>query len=313
MTRKCHNEEQIIAVLKDAQAGVSVQDLCRKHGISDATFYKSRTKYAGVEVSDVKKLRQLEEENRRLQQMAAEQALDIQALKALTAKKLVRPKAKRIAATLLVARFGLSQRRVCQLVALDRNTLGYQSRRSDDPGLRARISRDRRDQAPLRLPTDLRGRLRREGWSVNHKKVERLYREEGLSLRRRKRKRATPVPRIEQPLPTEPGRWYAMDFVHARLANGRRFKRLTTTDPYSKEVPVIEVDVSIGGELVCRILNRLFVGRPLPETVILDNGPEFAGTAWDAWADQHGVQLRFIQPGKMRLLKVSTGSFEMSA
>lgn len=80
MTRTRHTEEQIIAVLKDAQAGVSVQDLCRKHGISDATFYKWRTKYAGLEVSDVKKLRQLEEENRRLKQMVTEQALDIQAL-----------------------------------------------------------------------------------------------------------------------------------------------------------------------------------------------------------------------------------------
>ena len=72
MTRKRHAEEQIIAVLKDAQAGVSVQDLCRKHGISDATFYKWRTKNAGLDVSDVKKLGQLEEENRRLKQMVAE-------------------------------------------------------------------------------------------------------------------------------------------------------------------------------------------------------------------------------------------------
>lgn len=86
MTRKRHTEEQIIAVLKDAQAGVSVQDLCRKHGISDAAFYKWRTKYAGLEVSDMKKLRLLEEENRWLKQMVAEQALDIQALKTLTAK-----------------------------------------------------------------------------------------------------------------------------------------------------------------------------------------------------------------------------------
>lgn len=86
MTRKRHTEEQIIAVLKEAQAGVGVQELCRKHGISDPTFYKWRAKYSGLEVSDVKKLRQLEEENRRLKQMVAEQALDIQALKALTAK-----------------------------------------------------------------------------------------------------------------------------------------------------------------------------------------------------------------------------------
>ena len=86
MTRKRHTEEQIIGVLKDAQAGIGVQELCRKHGISDATFYKWRAKYAGLEVSDVKKLRQLEDENRRLKQLVAEQALDIQALKAVTAK-----------------------------------------------------------------------------------------------------------------------------------------------------------------------------------------------------------------------------------
>jgi putative transposase len=95
MTRKRHTEEQIIAVLKDAQAGISVQDLCRKHGISDATFYKWRAKYSGLAVSDVKKLRQLEEENRRLKQMVAEQALDIQALKAVTAKNWYRPRRRK--------------------------------------------------------------------------------------------------------------------------------------------------------------------------------------------------------------------------
>jgi putative transposase len=86
MARKRHTEEQIIVVLKEAQAGLPVLDLCRKHGISDATFYKWRAKYGGLEVSDAKKLRQLEEENRRLKQMVADQALDIQALKAVTAK-----------------------------------------------------------------------------------------------------------------------------------------------------------------------------------------------------------------------------------
>jgi putative transposase len=72
-----------------------------------------------------------------------------------------------------------------------------------------------------------------------------------------------------------------MDFVHDRLVTGRRFKCLTMTDPCSKEVPV-EVDVSIGGVRVCRSLDRLFLTRPLPETLMLDNGPEFAGTALDA-------------------------------
>jgi len=134
---------------------------------------------------------------------------------------------------------------------------------------------------------------------VNHKKVERLYyREERLSLRRRRRKKASAVPRVALPKPTQPGRCYAIDFVHDRLANGRRFKCLTMTDPCSKEVPVMEVDVSIGGARVCRILDRLFTTRSLPAALILDNGPEFAGTALDVWATQHGVYLHFIQPGK---------------
>ena len=86
MTRKRYTEEQIIAVLKDAQAGIGIQELCRKHGISDATFYKWRMKYAGLDISEVKKLRQLEGENRRLKQMMVKQARDIQALKAANEK-----------------------------------------------------------------------------------------------------------------------------------------------------------------------------------------------------------------------------------
>jgi putative transposase len=183
-------------------------------------------------------------------------------------------------------------------MALDRNTLRYRSRRQDDAPLRTRIreiaERKRRYGCPRIYVC-----LRREGWRVNHKKVERIdYRDEGLSLRRRRRKKLAAVPRVALPRPTQPGLCYAMDFVHDRLVTGRRFKGLTMTDPCSKEVPVIEVDVSIGGVRVCRILDQLFLTRPLPETLILDNGPEFAGTALDAWAAQHGVHLHFIQPGK---------------
>jgi putative transposase len=198
----------------------------------------------------------------------------------------------------MVARFGLSQRRVCHILALDRNTLRYRSRRQDEAALRTRIRKIAEHKRRYGCPR-IYVRLRREGWAVNHKKVERLYyREEGLSVRRRRRKKAAAVPRVTLPKPTPPGRCYALDFVHDRLANGRRFTCLTMTDLCSKEVPVIEVDVSIGGARVGRILDRLFATRPLPETLILDNGPEFAGTALDAWAAQHGVHLHFIQPGK---------------
>ncbi len=122
MTRNRHTEEQIIAVLKDAHAGVSVQDLCRKYGISDATFDTWRTKCAGLAVNDVKTLRQLEEEHRRLKQMVAEQALDLQALKAITAKPGTaqgETDRRYVDGGTLWA----EPRRVCQLIARDRNTL----------------------------------------------------------------------------------------------------------------------------------------------------------------------------------------------
>ena len=187
---------------------------------------------------------------------------------------------------------------MCRLLTLDRNTLRYRSRRQEDAALRTRIRDIAECKRRYGCPR-IYVRLRREGWRVNHKRVERLYyRDEGLSLRRRRRKKAAAVPRVALPKPTQPGLCYAMDFVHDRLVTGRRFKCLTMTDPCSKEVPVIEVDVSIGGARVCRILDRLFATRPLPETLILDNGPEFAGMALDAWAAQHGVHLHFIQPGK---------------
>ncbi|HSA85653.1 MAG TPA: IS3 family transposase [Nitrospira sp.] len=197
----------------------------------------------------------------------------------------------------MAARFGLSQRRVCRLLALDRQTFRYRSRRQEDAALRTRIREIAEHKRRYGCPR-IYVRLRREGWRVNHKKVERIYYREGLSLRRRRRKKLTAVPRVVLPRPTQPGRCYALDFVHDQLVTGRRYKCLTMTDPCSKEVPVIEVDVSIGGARGCRVLDRLFTTRPLPDLLILDNGPEFAGTALDAWAAQHGVHLHFIQPGK---------------
>lgn len=86
MARKRYTEEQIIAVLKEAQAGVPIPELSRKHGVSDVTLYKWKAKYAGLEVSDLRRMKALEEENRKLKQMVAEQALDIQALKAINSK-----------------------------------------------------------------------------------------------------------------------------------------------------------------------------------------------------------------------------------
>ena len=87
MKKKRYTEEQIIGILKEADAGMAVTELCRKHGMSNPTFYKWRAKYGGMDVPDARRLKQLEDENRRLKGLVADQALDIQMLKAVNAKK----------------------------------------------------------------------------------------------------------------------------------------------------------------------------------------------------------------------------------
>lgn len=131
----------------------------------------------------------------------------------------------------------------------------------------------------------------------NHKRVRRLYRLEGLALRRRGRKRVA-VARVEVPGATQPNEHRAMDFVRDTLSDGRAFRAQTRLDAYTRECPVIEVDASSSGVRVGAVLGRLRVTRGLPERITVNNGPEFRSRALDAWAHQHGVQLQFSRPGK---------------
>jgi putative transposase len=140
--------------------------------------------------------------------------------------------------------------------------------------------------------------LRREGLVVNHKRTERIYREEGLSLRKRKRKKTAAINRVILPTPDRPNKRWSMDFVTDSIVIGRRFRALVIVDDYSRECPVIEVDTSLGGARVVSVLERLADIRGLPEVITIDNGPEFAGKALDEWAYRRSVKLNFIRPGK---------------
>lgn len=140
--------------------------------------------------------------------------------------------------------------------------------------------------------------LEREGWKVNHKKVERIYKEEGLALRRRKHRKKFAGLRVPLPVASRPNEHWAMDFVQDRLASGRKFRTLTIEDTFSRECPAIEVDTSLGGIRVVRVLDRLAQERGLPESITVDNGTEFDSKAVDEWAFKHGVKIDFIHPGK---------------
>jgi putative transposase len=142
--------------------------------------------------------------------------------------------------------------------------------------------------------------LRRDGVTDNHKRIERVYREERLQLEHRKKKRPSWVERAEIVVltPSWPNERWSMDFVHDGLIGMRRLKALTIVDDYSKESPAIEVAGSIRGWNVVDVLDRLADERPLPREIVMDNGPEFRSLALDQWAHERGIRLRFIAPGK---------------
>lgn len=133
---------------------------------------------------------------------------------------------------------------------------------------------------------------------MNWKKTYRLYREAGLAVRRRKRKRLGPVERKPLPQPTAINQRWSMDFVADGLVDGRRIRCLAVVDDYRQACLALEADTSITGTRVTAVLERLADDRGLPVSTTVDHGPEFKGRVLDAWAYARGVRLAFIRPGK---------------
>ena len=173
----------------------------------------------------------------------------------------------------------------------------YRSRRPDDGDLRRKLN-----ELALRFPRygyrQLGDRVRRQGDYHNWKKIYRVYREEELQVRRRKKKRARGGPRRPLPIPSTINKRWSMDFVSDYLQDGRRFRALNLVDDFSSECPGIAVGISIPGECVARFLDMVALERGYPEAIVMDNGPEFTSRAMDQWAYKRGVELHFIEPGK---------------
>lgn len=207
-------------------------------------------------------------------------------------------KQRRQVVTHLLAAFSKSSaRRACRLVRLSRSRWQYRSRRGDDAPLRTRL-RELAAAKPRWGYEQLHVLLRREGRVVNHKKVLRLYREEGLAVSRRRRKKHVAIARVPLPKPTGRTERWSMDFVSDALFDGRPFRCFTLVDDFTRECPAIEVGHSLPAWRVIHVLERVAAERGLPRSIICDNGPEFTSKALDRWAYEHGVTLQFIRPGK---------------
>lgn len=207
-------------------------------------------------------------------------------------------KQRRQVVTHLLAAFPKSsERRACRLVALSRSRWQHRSVRGEDAAVRARL-RELAAAKPRWGYQQLHVLLRREGLIINHKKVLRLYREEGLAVTRRRRKKHVAIARVPLPKPRGRTERWSMDFVSDALADGRPFRCFTLVDDFTRECPVIEVAHSLPAWRVIHALERVAVERGLPKSIVCDNEPEFAGKAMDRWAYEHGVVLQFIRPGK---------------
>jgi putative transposase len=208
----------------------------------------------------------------------------------------VKPAGKKQMVSHMKDKFSLSERKSCYLAGLSRTGYRYQAKPKGDELVRSRLK-----ELATKLPRNgylmLHGFLKQEGLVINKKRTYRIYTEEGLQVRTKKRKKLS-RPRMPMITPMSKDVRWSMDFVSDQLVNGRRIRILNVIDDYSRELVGQMVDFSISGSQVARFLNELGNARSLPDQIVCDNGPEFTCKAMYFWQQENKVKLAFIQPGK---------------
>ena len=272
--------------------------MARELGVSAATLYAWKSKYGGMQVSDAKKLRQLEDENRRPKHMVADLSLDKEVDESGHRKKRMELVGARQDVAFVREKFEVSERRACELNHIDRSSYRYQLRTGPQRGS-AREADGAGSEKPrwgyrrLGCSAGAQGRDRQPEAAVSGVPTGRAGRAPARTQTAGPRNAAT------MPLFVRPNQEWSMDFVSDALANGRALRALTVVDNFTKEAPAIEVDCSLSAPRVTRVLDEIIEGRgTAPESIRIDNGPEFTSRCFLTWAEQRGIRLVHIQPGK---------------
>ena len=189
----------------------------------------------------------------------------------------------------------VSQRRICGLMGVAESSVRYRSCRSDE-ALRARLLAAAREK-PRWGYRRLQIVLDQTGEHVNHKRIYRVYREAGLMIRRKARKRLLRAGFV-RPALTEANQEWALDFVHDAAESGRKFRALSVVDPYTRECLALEVDTSMGSRRVTRVLEEIIAERGAPQAIRSDNGPEFTSRHFLGWCGERKIEVVHIEPGK---------------
>ncbi|MCF2521145.1 IS3 family transposase [Dyadobacter sp. CY351] len=296
MKKTKFTETQIVSILKQQEAGIPTKEICRQNGISEATFYNWKSRYGGMEASDVKRLKDLEEENSRLKKMFADLSLDNQILKEPVRKKGLGSAAKRELTEEIVREHNIAVSRACKIVNLVRSQYYYSSKRDDSEVIES--LQDLAFKHPSYGFRKLFAYLRRSGKLWNHKRVHRIYQVLKLN-KRRKGKRRLPD-RVKQPLvqPAQVNETWSVDFMSDSMIGNRKFRTFNVIDDCSREALAIEIDTSLSSKRITRVLERIGLSKGFPKAIRSDNGPEFTSKDFAIWCADRNIETRFIQPGK---------------
>ncbi|MBF6150375.1 IS3 family transposase, partial [Nocardia nova] len=280
--------------------GKDIAEVCRTLQITEATYYRWRNQFGGLKADDAKRLKDLERENSTLKRLLAEAELEKAALKEIAKGKLLDPERRRAAVAHLMRVLEVSERFACRVTGQHRSTQRRPPTAQDpsdpDAALRAWLrtwARSHPRQGFRRAYHDARA----EGWTVNHKKIQRLWRAEGLRVPQRRRRKRLGASTATTAVADAPNRIWAVDFQFDATDDGRPVKIVSIVDEHTRECLGGLVERSITADRLIDELDRIAVGRGYPAVLRCDNGPELAAAVMADWAGER-VGLAFIPPGQ---------------
>ncbi|WP_186402184.1 IS3 family transposase [Sphingopyxis sp. P1IMeth2] len=304
MPSKKHRPEEIIGKLREAEVvlaqGATTAEACRRIAISEQTYYRWRKEYGGLKTDQARRMKDLEKENARLRRAISDLTLDKLILQEAAPGKLLSPARRRRCIDHIRTMMPVSERRLCRVLGQHRSTQRKAPRGADDE---AALTDDiialarQYGRYGYRRVTAL---LRDAGWHVNRKRVERIWRREGLKVPQRQPKRGRlwlndgSCIRLR---PEYPGHVWSYDFVEGRTHDGRKYRVLSIIDEASRECLALPVARKLRSDDVLAALTDLFVTRGPPAHIRSDNGPEFIATAVQEWLAKVGVKTLYITPG----------------
>ncbi|QDL94113.1 IS3 family transposase (plasmid) [Paroceanicella profunda] len=304
MAGKREKPEDIITKLRQVEVlqgqGAKIADAVLQIGVTQQTFYRWRREYGGMSRDQLKRLKELEQENARLRRAVSDLTLDKLILSEAAPGKLLSPSRRRRCIDHVRQELGVSERRACRALGQHRSTQRKVPVGCHDE---ERLTADIIELARLYGRYGYRqvtGMLVQAGWCVNHKRVDRIWRREGLRVPPKQKKRGRlwladgSCVRLR---PERPNHVWSYDFVQDRTADGRAYRMLNIIDEYTREVLMIRVKRKLNAIDVVDALTDLFILRGPPAYIRSDNGPEFIAIKVREWIEAVGAKTAYIEPG----------------